>query len=200
MRTSFSGARRSRSHAHASALRQRLRLAAPSPTPSAFVPDSLDLSDPDIPPGALDGAIVTGLSADGLHRTATELARKDAVGETLFGGGAEYRVTTSTLEGRLGVVGYNAQFDSPLAAGERPDDRFDFAGDQATMVSVYADAKTRAGQAFSEVARAPGGAVGGLGGASGGPGRRSGPARRRPPLPARLRLASTATPSASATG
>ncbi|MEL6616154.1 MAG: helix-hairpin-helix domain-containing protein, partial [Bacteroidota bacterium] len=114
---------------------------------NVFVPDSLDIVDPDLPPGALDGAVVSGLSIDGLHRTETELARKDAIGETLFGGGAEYRLTTSAVEAKAGVVGYSARFDAPLEAGERPDDRFDFAGDEATMVSVYADAKARAASA-----------------------------------------------------
>ncbi|MEM1054026.1 MAG: helix-hairpin-helix domain-containing protein [Bacteroidota bacterium] len=131
---------------------------------SLFVPDSLDLADPDIPPGALDGAIVTGLSVDGLHRTERELERKDAIGETLLGGGVEYRRTSNRLEARVGIVGYRATFDAPLGAGDRPDEQFDFSGDEATMVSVYADAQVRGGQAFTEVARSPGGAVGGLAG------------------------------------
>ncbi|OZC02274.1 ComEA family DNA-binding protein [Rubricoccus marinus] len=144
---------------YASGFASRRRLDA-----TVFSLDSLDLTDPDIPPEALQGGLVSGLGIDGLHRTESEIARKDALGETIVGGGTEYRVTTSRVEGRIGVVGYAARFDAPLAAGERPDDRFDFAGQDAAMVSIYADAKTRAGQAFTEVARAPGGAVGGLGG------------------------------------
>ncbi len=131
---------------------------------TVFQLDSLDFTDPDIPPEALQGGLVSGLGIDGLHRTDSEIARKDALGETLVGGGTEYRVTSSSLEGRIGVVGYATRFDAPLAEGERPDDRFDFAGQDAAMVSVYADAKTRAGQVFTEVARAPGGGIGGLGG------------------------------------
>ena len=131
---------------------------------NGFVPDTLDLADPDIPASALDGAIVTSFGADGLHRTETELDRKDALGETLFGGAAEYRIANGAVEGRAGVVGYSASYDAPIGQGTRPDQRFNFSGDQATIVSAYADFKTRAGQAFGEAARGAGGRFGGLAG------------------------------------
>jgi competence ComEA-like helix-hairpin-helix protein len=131
---------------------------------SVFTPDSSDVFDPDLPPGALTGPIVTSLNATGLHRTDRELARKDALDETLVGGGVEGRVSTGSLEGRAGVVATRSQFSTLLAAGTRPDEFFDFAGDEATVVSVYADAKTRAGQAFGEVASGAGGGLGGVAG------------------------------------
>ncbi|MEO0557271.1 MAG: helix-hairpin-helix domain-containing protein [Bacteroidota bacterium] len=131
---------------------------------NVFVPDTLDLADPDIPPTALDGATVTSFGADGLHRTDTELSRKDALGQTLVGGGAEFRLATGTVEGRAGVVGYTASFDAPIGQGTRPDQRFNFSGDRATVVSAYADVKTRAGQAFGEAVRGAGGRFGGLAG------------------------------------
>ena len=53
--------------------------------------DTLGLGDPDLPPDAVDGAAVTSLSATGLHRTPGELARKDAIEETLVGGAVEVR-------------------------------------------------------------------------------------------------------------
>lgn len=130
---------------------------------SIFEPDTTDLADPDLPPGAFD-AVVTSLNADGLHRTDRELARKDALDETLVGGGAEYRVSTGSVEGRAGVVATRSTFGTPLAPGTRPDELFDFAGDEATVVSAYADAKTRAGVAFAEVARGAGGGIGAVGG------------------------------------
>lgn len=131
---------------------------------SLDAPDSLDLADPDLPPDALDGTIVTSLSADGLHRTERELARKDALGETLVGGGAEYRFTTPRVDGRAGVVATYGLYDSPLAEGTRPDNRFSFAGDRATTISAYADARTRLAQAFGEVARGAGGGLGAVAG------------------------------------
>jgi hypothetical protein len=125
--------------------------------------DSLDLDDPEIPPGATDG-FVSSLPADGLHRTETEIARKDVLGETLLGGGVEYRLDTRSVAGTLGVVGYNARFDDPISAGDQPYELFDFEGQEATTGSVYADVRTRSLQAFGEVARAPDGALGALGG------------------------------------
>ena len=131
---------------------------------SVFTPDSSDLATPDLP-DIIDGTIVTGLGADGLHRTDRELARKDALGETLVGGGAEYRVSNGDVEGRAGVVATRSTFSVPLAAGDRPDERFEFSGDEATVVSAYADAKTRAGQVFGEAVRGAGGGFGGVAGA-----------------------------------
>lgn len=131
---------------------------------SVFTPDTADIADPDVPDAFLSGTIVTSLNADGLHRTDRELARKDALDETLVGGGAEYRLSNGQVEGRAGVVATRSQFGTPLAPGGRPDELFEFAGDEATVVSVYADAKTRAGQVFGEAARGAGGGFGGVGG------------------------------------
>ena len=130
---------------------------------SVFAPDSTDLGDPDLPDVG-EGTIVTSLNADGLHRTDRELARKDALDETLVGGGAEYRISTGRVEGRAGVVATHSRFGTPLAAGDRPDERFEFSGDEAAVVSVYADAKTRAGQVFGEAVRGAGGGFGGVAG------------------------------------
>src|SRR5690606_2715660 len=107
-------------------------------------------------------------TGDGYHRTATEIAGKDAAGETLFGGGVEYRLDGRRVGATVGVVGYRARFDDPVAPGERPYERFAFAGSEATTGSVYADVRTRSFQAFGEVARAPGGARGGVCGVAAG--------------------------------
>ena len=127
---------------------------------SVFTPDTTDRDDLEGPPDA----VVTSLGADGLHRTDRELARKDALDETVVGGAAEYRVATSLVEGRAGVVATRSSFGVPLAAGTRPDERFDFAGSAAAVVSAYGDAKTRLGIAFGEVARGAGGGLGAVGG------------------------------------
>ncbi len=127
--------------------------------------DSVDVFDPDLPVG-VSYDFVTGLGQDGLHRTDTEIARKDVLGETLFGGAVEYRIDSENVGGRIGVVGYRSQFDAPLVAGNRPDELFEFTGDQASMASLYFDVRTRTLQGFGEVARSPSGAVGGLAGIS----------------------------------
>ena len=126
--------------------------------------DTLGFSDPDLPPGALGGATVRTLGTTGLHRTASEIARRGAVRETLVGGAVELSRTTGRLDARAGVVATQAAFDTPLAAGLRPDERFGFSGSAAATVSVYGEARTRRLQAFGEAARGPGGGLGGVAG------------------------------------
>ncbi len=110
--------------------------------------------------GPITDATVAGLAADGLHRTPNEIAKKDALGQTLFGGGVEYRFDRATV----GVVGYNARFDNPIALGEQPYERFDFAGDQSTVASAYANVFLGTFQLFGEVASSEG-VIAGIGGA-----------------------------------
>ncbi len=117
-------------------------------------PDTTDAEGP------VTDATVAGLAADGLHRTPGEIAKKDALGQTLFGGGAEYRFDRATA----GIVGYDARFDNPLAPGSRPYQRFDFAGDRATVASAYANVFLGSFQLFGEVASSDG-VVAGIGGA-----------------------------------
>ena len=137
-------------------------------TPSLFVSAfasrrALDASV--LEPDTLGGfGVVTSLNATGLHRTERERARQGALDETLVGGGAEVRVATGAVVGRAGVVGTRSTFDTPIARGDRPDERFDFEGTEATTLSAYADASGGAGRAFGEVVRGPGGAFGGVGG------------------------------------
>ena len=102
------------------------------------------------------------LSTGGQHRTQAEIARKGTFGETTFGGALEY----SGASLRLGVVGYQSRFNRPLRPGDRPYRRFRVSGRQASMVSMYATAYLEDYTVFGEVARAPGGAYGGLLGAA----------------------------------
>ncbi len=122
--------------------------------------NEVDTTDVEAP---VTDATVAGLAADGLHRTPTEIERKDTLGQTLGGGAVEVRVGEATV----GAVGYAARFDSPLAAGEAPYQRFNFAGDEAAMGSVYGSAFLGEAFVFGEVARAPSGAFGGVAGAEG---------------------------------
>ncbi len=119
--------------------------------------NEVDTTDVEAP---ITDATVAGLAADGLHRTPSEIAKKDALGETLFGGGVEARFARATV----GAVGYSARFDAQVAPGDRPYERFDFAGDQATVASVYGNAFLGAFQLFGEAASS-GGVLAGLAGA-----------------------------------
>jgi DNA uptake protein ComE-like DNA-binding protein len=118
---------------------------------------TLPRSGPD-PPGT---ARVTALTESGLHRTPRELSKKDALGETLAGGALLYDGTAF----RAGATGYRARFDEPI----QPDtarlfQRFDFNGRQATAASLFGQVFAGDYLFFGEVGRAPGGAVGGIGG------------------------------------
>ncbi|WP_456425305.1 ComEA family DNA-binding protein [Rhodocaloribacter sp.] len=121
---------------------------------SVLEPDTTALE-----PGERVG-VATTFSTSGLHRTATELARKDALTETLVGGD----VNLSTGFARIGVVGYHATFDRPVRPGDAPFRRFDFSGKRATMIGVYGHAPLGFATLFGEAARAPGNVFGGIGG------------------------------------
>ncbi len=140
-------------------------LVAPRLAVSAFASRrTLDAGvlEPDTTTGAAfeDLGEATALARSGLHRTPSELGKKDALREDLVGGALEYRSEGA----RLGVVGYHSRFDRPFRPGEAPYQRFRFAGRRATMAGIYAGVFAGAAHLFGEAARAPGGATGGVGG------------------------------------
>ena len=102
----------------------------------------------------------TALSLSGLHRTPTELDKKDAVREDLLG--SHLGLHRGAV--RVGMVGYQSRFDHPFQPGEAPYQRFRFQGRRATMGGVYADVFLGAVHVFGEAARSPEGGIGGLGG------------------------------------
>lgn len=102
----------------------------------------------------------TGLSDNGLHRTPTEVLRKDAINEAVFGGTLDARLGRA----RVGVVGYHSRFDRPFQPGEAPYQRFQFAGSRATMAGVYGSVFLGEMHVFGEVARSPNASMGGVGG------------------------------------
>lgn len=106
---------------------------------------------------------VETMPVTGLHRTHTEIAQKNSLGQTLFGGSAEYRTRTTTV----GLVGYTASFDHPLTAGNQPYQRFQFEGDQAHMISLYGNAFLGDYYAFGEIGRDVNGRFAGIGGIEG---------------------------------
>ncbi len=102
----------------------------------------------------------TTLSENGLHRTPTELAKKDAVREDVLGGAIDLQRGRA----RLGLVGYHSRFDRLFRPGEAPYQRFLFAGRRVSMASAYASVFLGEVYLFGEVARSPNAAMGGVGG------------------------------------
>lgn len=138
-----------RSGVSVSAFASRRTLDAALTTPHAAEAERFD-----------DQEATTGLSGSGLHRTPTEMSRKDALREDLVGGNLDVR----TGPVHVGVVGYHTSFDRPFRPGPAPYQRYQFAGQRATLVSAYADAFIGPLHVFGEVARAPDAVPGGVGG------------------------------------
>lgn len=123
---------------------------------------SLDATLTPPPESSQAGAapLVISEPESGLHRTAAEQARKDALHESVVGGAVEYRRTAV----QVGLVGYRSALSAARRPGLRPDERFDWTGATATMVSAYANASIGAYHVFGEAGRAPSGAWGSVGG------------------------------------
>lgn len=133
----------------------------PSLTVSGFVSRRRVDATVALPDTASPAAVVAGISTSGLHRTPTELARKGTLQETVAGGDATLRLGPA----RLGVTGYHATFDPPLRPEAAPYRHFDLRGRRASMLGLHGLVPLAAGLTlFGEMARAPGGVPGGLGG------------------------------------
>lgn len=118
---------------------------------------------PDTTEGAAfeDLSEASSLSLSGLHRTAAELGDKDALREGLVGGAVEYTHRTA----RVGITGYHSTFDRPFRPGDAAYQRFLFSGTTATVISGYGSVFLGDAHLFGEVARAPDGVIGAVGGA-----------------------------------
>ena len=121
------------------------------------------LIEPDTTSGDFqDLTEASSLSISGLHRTPTEISKKDAVREDLVGGALAYRFARA----ELGTVGYHSRFDRPFSPGTRAYQRFQFSGDQTTMLGVFGNLYAGDMHLFGEVARSHDDVLGGIGGVS----------------------------------
>lgn len=93
--------------------------------------------------------VLASLASGGLHRTANEIAQKDAARETVLGGALAW--TQSMFD--VGLAGYRSVFDRPLQRGAAPYELFDATGRIHTAVTAYASATLDAIYVFGEVAR-----------------------------------------------
>ncbi|MFN3595649.1 MAG: helix-hairpin-helix domain-containing protein [Rubricoccaceae bacterium] len=118
---------------------------------------------------ALRAADSTGLVtarrvSDGLHRTASERARRGTLGQTVWGIAAEARRAGAGWSAAGGMAAYHARFDVPLAPAARPDERFGFAGETISVATAFGEIRGPGLVTFGEATRGPAGvgAVGGL--------------------------------------
>ena len=105
-----------------------------------------------------DEVIAAGnLQISGLHRTASELANRKSVGETVAGGRAAYAKGTF----RGGVTHYQLRYDAPLNPSTAAYQTFAFRGDEHHLTGMDWDWVKGNVNLFGEVAMARGGAIGG---------------------------------------
>ena len=95
-------------------------------------------------------------SETGLHRTRSELEKKQQITETVLGG----RIRGQFAFGFLGLTGYRSRFDRTVVRSKRLSDRHEFGGHRLWMVG--ADFNLTAGSVvlFGEIGRGDNGAVG----------------------------------------
>jgi len=121
---------------------------------------TLGTADPEASASGVRPAVT--IARSGLHRTPSEIQRKDALHETVWGGAV--RGTWDAF--RAGGTLYRSRFDRPIQPRDAPYARFDFAGDAAVMASLFATAYLDPFTVFGEVGRAPTGRYGGIAGAT----------------------------------
>ena len=137
----------------------------PSLSVSSFVSRrSLDATSvsADTTDGLISDLGISSLTTTGLHRTPSEIEKKDILGERLIGGAVNY----SKPGYSFGATMYNSAFDQPLLAGDRVDELFEFSGDDYSIASAYGRVFISDYSLFGEVARDDGGSIASIGGAT----------------------------------
>ena len=109
--------------------------------------------------GSVDASgTVTGFDEAGLTRTASELEKRDRIGESLLGGGLKL---SSGSGWRLGATFSRASFDRKISL-HAP---YGFVGTNMTVAGIDAELMLGRVTAFGEVAQSPGGTKAGIVGA-----------------------------------
>lgn len=118
------------------------------------VADSVDGADGD------EAAFASSLQTSGLHRTASEIANKDAIKENAIGGRAEFKDRWL----QVGITHLHQQYDLPIQVDREGYRLFDFEGTSNYVTGIDFDATYRNFNFFGEVARSKSGGFGGIGG------------------------------------
>ncbi len=103
---------------------------------------------------------ISSLGHDGLHRSLSEIDRKDRLQENFLGGNLAFRRSHS----EFGVIAYHSRFSIPFERSSQPYKRYAFQGRQASMLGAYASIVAGSHMLFAELARSPGNIFGGVGG------------------------------------
>jgi len=100
-----------------------------------------------------DNVYVTSIGGDGYHRTESEVANKNAIHQTVFGGNADFRIRSLLL----GISGIHSYFSAPLEPAYQPYNQFSFRGDKLTNGGIHYDWQYRNFNFFGEGAIDDGG-------------------------------------------
>ncbi|MFM7770888.1 MAG: hypothetical protein ACKO8Q_10055, partial [Bacteroidota bacterium] len=109
-----------------------------------------------------DALVISSLALGGLHRTNAELADKDAITESIFGGNVQFEKGVW----KTGVVGVYQQYSDSIQARTDWYNQYKFSGRENYVTGWYGEGVWKNISMFSEISRSANGAVAGLGGFS----------------------------------
>lgn len=95
----------------------------------------------------------TSIDFSGLHRTETELNRRNSIGQTTIGGHANYAFGTAQTFFKLGATLYESEFSLPFQPAPTIANAFRFNGSRITVASTNWDFALYNFTLFGEVAR-----------------------------------------------
>ncbi len=99
---------------------------------------------------------VSTLQTSGFHRTPAEIADKDAIQETIFGGRVEYKNRRVTL----GATHFFQNYGSTISPNTNDYQQFNFSGDQNFLTGLDFDVTVRNFNFFGEIGRSKSGGTG----------------------------------------
>ncbi|UOQ76117.1 helix-hairpin-helix domain-containing protein [Hymenobacter sp. 5516J-16] len=100
----------------------------------------------------------SGLLLTGFHRTPTELANRQALGETVLGGNVSYNSSGGDLQ--VGATAVHTQFDKPLQRRDEPYNAFELRGRRNLAVGAHYSYVWHNVLLFGETARSSSGGLG----------------------------------------
>ncbi|GAB2775616.1 hypothetical protein HNQ93_002075 [Hymenobacter luteus] len=100
----------------------------------------------------------SGLLLTGFHRTPTELANRQVLGETVLGGNLSYGSRRGDLQ--VGLTAVNTQFDKPLLRRDEPYNAFELRGRRNLALGAHYSYVWRNLLLFGETARSSSGGLG----------------------------------------
>lgn len=107
-----------------------------------------------------DVVLVSSLQITGLHRTEAEVADKDAIFETVYGGRVEFKKRWLNI----GATHYFQNYDSDIQPSTKDYNQYDFSGRSNYLTGVDFDVTVRNFNFFGEIGRSKSGGTGMIGG------------------------------------